>query len=67
MGDKTKKKLDSHRLSKQRYERRYLADEVKDFLKECKRKDKPQIVSDEITIKTVKKLARYYLRNYKKV
>ena len=67
MGDKSKKKLDRHRLSKQPYERRYLANECKDFLKECRSKGKPRIISDEITITTVKKLARYYLKHYKKV
>ncbi len=63
--NKKKKKLDSQRLSKQPWERRYLADEVKDFLKECRSKGKPRIISDEITITTVKKLARYYLKHYK--
>ncbi len=65
--DKKKKKRDSKRLSKQPHERRYLAAECKDFLKECKSKGKPRLISDEITITTVKKLARYYLRNYRKV
>ncbi len=60
-----KKKRDSKRLSKQPHERRYLADECKDFLKECKSKGKPRIISDEITITTVKKLARYYLSHYR--
>lgn len=62
-----KKKRDSKRLSKQPYERRYLAKECFAFLKECKQRSKPKLISDEITLTTVKKLARYYLRNYKKV
>ncbi len=68
MGDNPKKKRrDSKRLSKQPHERRYMAKECKDFLAECKRKNKPKLISDEITLNTIKKLARYYLRNYKKV
>lgn len=65
--DKSKKKLDSHRLSSQKHERRYMADECKDFLKECRGKYKPRIISDEITITSIKKLARYYLKHYKNV
>ncbi len=67
MGDKSKRKLDGYRLSKQKYERRYIANECRDFLKECKQKHKPKLISDEITLTTVIKLVRYYLRNYKKV
>jgi len=63
MGDKTKKKLDSHRLSKQPYERSYLARKCKELLKE----NNWHIISDSLTKKSVKKLVRYYLRNYKKV
>lgn len=63
MGDKTKKKLDSHRLSKQRYERDYLAKKARKFLRETH----VIIVSDNLTKKSIKKLARYYLKNYKKV
>lgn len=65
--NKKKLKRDRYTLSKQPYERRYLANECKDFLKECRSVGKPRIISDEITITTVKKLARYYLKHYKKV
>ena len=60
------RKQDRRRLSDSSHERRYMAKECKDFLAECKRKNRPRLISNEITLNTVKKLARYYLRFYKK-
>ena len=61
--NKTKRKLDGKRLSKQPYERRYMAKKCKELLKE---RDW-HIISDSLTKTSVRKLVRYYLKHYKNV
>ena len=58
-----KRKLDGKRLSKQDYERRDLAKNCRKFLTE----NHVMLISDNLTHDSMKKLARYFLRNYKKV